>query len=104
MTSERGSEAVINCFNAAEKDAQKLHPKEGKTKLAICFVTLNLPPKTNRASAKKNIAKLIKILMSTKADAVAWCFPLKARLLLWEKNRRCFPGIAVLIRKVTSSK
>jgi hypothetical protein len=100
MTLEKGSEAVEKCFKDAEKDAGNLHPKEGE-KLAICFVTLSLSPK---ASAEKSIAKLIEILTTTKADAMAWCFLPKARKLLWEKNRRRFPGVAVLIRKVVSSK
>lgn len=103
MTLEQGSEAVENCFKAAEEDAGSLHPKEGE-KLAICFVTLDLPPKTDQASAEKSIANLIEILTSTKADAIAWCFPPKARLLRWKKNRHYYPGVAMLIRKVISSK
>jgi hypothetical protein len=104
MTQKQSSEAVNDYFNAAQDDAKKLHPTEGR-KLAICFVTLDLPPKTNNlASIKKSIAKLIEVLTSTNADAMAWCFPPKARLLLWEKNHRRYPGVAVLIRKVVSSK
>jgi hypothetical protein len=87
-------------FGWACDDARDLHPREGR-RLGICFVTPRfLHSQIPYESYLKNF---LTSLQKLEFDAIAWCFPPKARELKWFENNKTYPGSIILIREVFRS-
>ena len=87
-------------FDSACEDTKKLSKNEGP-RLGICFVT----PRFGRSRIKgmdKSLKDFLnRIQNELEFDAIAWCFPKEARKMEWEPNNKTYPGIIILIRKVS---
>jgi hypothetical protein len=93
-------------FKQACEDAKKLFPKEGQ-RLGICFVTPRFPPSQIEHidyCLENYLDCLLKNQKKLNFHAVAWYFPKEARKMRWPENKRTYPGIIILIRRILRSR
>jgi hypothetical protein len=83
-------------LDAAHVDAKKLPHYEG-TRFGICFVPVYLPMKYE-GDIDKLLAEMQQEMLENNYDALAWCFPKKARHLSYG-NELC-PGLFVILKAV----
>lgn len=105
-------EMLEESLKDAWKDAGKLSKEEADKRLAITFIVPSFPASLLSAHAcamqdlnEQEIATdlvqrwLDEVVQRIKCDALAYCFPKKARVLRSNRNERIFPGIVSVIRQ-----